>query len=532
MYGTRGQMSARAQAPAGEQSGGPRSPREPRTLEAEFQSDVGPTESNPGLLTPTGDSDVGIRIPRTGIRPGTPVSRTAGTGTASDPITFHPSESADITATQTASPETQVNETGPSRVIRDPVGEYSPPSAQSRERTYGELNTATAEDDFDFPPPGLVRADSTPEGEVSRNPRSVLGTLPNTGRVRIREVDDGEYVYYDRIGPNGDLLPPVVQRRSPLAMANNPPTVQATQGIDLTRLLPLSEEDMWMRGSIDGTRYIRYREPGFPQRAPQTGNSVPITAPTETRSTPLLPPGASGGGGPPPPHSTGGAGGTPSPEGAGGSNPGGGAGYAGSSAPPPPPPPESGGGDGVGGPPGEPPRGGGPAGPMVPAATPGRAQQIGAPSPYEGKVDGVPAEKVLSQSIHKLKMETNFEGRLSGSSWYDWSYQFQLKMTIVHLWPLYEGTIVTPVSGNIQHNCEFAQLSLMAFAVLNTSVSEHIQQAIRAFRSQPEPAKKAWDYMLTTFQTKDSTSRILLADQLTRFKQRPNEDLEVYINRL
>jgi hypothetical protein len=147
-------------------------------------------------------------------------------------------------------------------------------------------------------------------------------------------------------------------------------------------------------------------------------------------------------------------------------------------------------------------------------------------------VDGIPAEKVLSQSIHKLKMDPNFEGRLSGTSWYDWSYQFQLKMTIVHLWPLYEGLIQPPVSGNKVHEAEFHQLSLMAFAVLNTSVSENIQQAIRAYRDAPEPARKSWDYMLTTFQTKDSTSRILLADQLTRFKQRPNEDLEVYINRL
>ena len=152
--------------------------------------------------------------------------------------------------------------------------------------------------------------------------------------------------------------------------------------------------------------------------------------------------------------------------------------------------------------------------------------------PYAGLIDGIAADKVLSQSIHKLKMETKFEGRHSGTSWYDWSYQFQLKMTLVHLWSLFEGTVTPPTSGNATHEAEFRQLSLMAFAVLNVSVTEQIQQAIRNYRDKDEPAEKAWEYMLKTFEAKDSTNRILLADQLTRFRQKPNEDLEVYINRL
>jgi len=78
---------------------------------------------------------------------------------------------------------------------------------------------------------------------------------------------------------------------------------------------------------------------------------------------------------------------------------------------------------------------------------------------------------------------------------------------------------------------EFSQLSLFAFAVLNLSVSEPIQQAIRTFSDLPEPAMRAWNYMMTTFQPQDSTNQILLADKLSRFRQRPNEDLEEYINR-
>ena len=258
----------------------------------------------------------------------------------------------------------------------------------------------------------------------------------------------------------------------------------------------------------------------------------------------LYPPGGSGGGGPPLHHGTGGTGPAPLPGGtrAGGSSSG--AGMGGGGGPPAGGPPGGGppdGGPPGGGPPyGGPPGGGHPVGgplgggvglPVGLPTAPGQAQ-MRAPSPYNGLVDGIPAEKVLGQSIHKLKMDTKFQGRLSGVSWYDWSYQFQLKMTIVHLWAFFEGLLHPPVSGDPKHEAEYHQLSLMAFAVLNTSVSDHIQQAIRAFRDTTEPARKAWKYMLDTFQTQDSTSRILLADQLTRFKQRPNEDLEVYINRL
>jgi len=78
---------------------------------------------------------------------------------------------------------------------------------------------------------------------------------------------------------------------------------------------------------------------------------------------------------------------------------------------------------------------------------------------------------------------------------------------------------------------EFSQLSLFAFAVLNLSVSEPIQQAIRTFSDLPEPAMRAWNYMMTTFQAPRRTNQILLADKLSRFGQRPNEDLEEYINR-
>jgi len=129
-------------------------------------------------------------------------------------------------------------------------------------------------------------------------------------------------------------------------------------------------------------------------------------------------------------------------------------------------------------------------------------------------------------------MDDEFEGRNSGSSWYDWSYQFQLKMTLSHLWPLYAGMVVRPTSGDVTMEAEFQQLSLMAFAVLNLSISKPIQQAIRAFREAPEAAKKAWDYMLSTYQSQDNTNRILLADQLARFKMKNNEDLEEYVNRL
>jgi len=95
-------------------------------------------------------------------------------------------------------------------------------------------------------------------------------------------------------------------------------------------------------------------------------------------------------------------------------------------------------------------------------------------------------------------MEVMFEGRHSGISWYDWHYQFKLKMMLTHLWPFYKGEITPQYLGNETHIREFAR-SLLAFAVLNVSVSDQIQQAIRTYSDQSEPARKAWSYMMDTF---------------------------------
>jgi len=64
------------------------------------------------------------------------------------------------------------------------------------------------------------------------------------------------------------------------------------------------------------------------------------------------------------------------------------------------------------------------------------------------------------------------------------------RWNLVHLWELYKGEITYPESRESSHETEFRQLSLMAFAVLNVSVSKHVQQAIRKYRDRPEPAER------------------------------------------
>jgi len=124
-------------------------------------------------------------------------------------------------------------------------------------------------------------------------------------------------------------------------------------------------------------------------------------------------------------------------------------------------------------------------------------------------VGGLTADDILRQSLHKLKMEVMFEGRHSGISWYDWHYQFKLKMMLTHLWPFYKGeSRLLRIPDRDAHK-RVAQLSLLAFAVLNVSVSDQIQQAIRTYSDQSEPARKARSHMMDTFHAKDGTNLIL-----------------------
>jgi len=64
----------------------------------------------------------------------------------------------------------------------------------------------------------------------------------------------------------------------------------------------------------------------------------------------------------------------------------------------------------------------------------------GGPRPYNGNIDGLAAQDILKQSINELKVDPLQEGRHGVSSGYDWCIQFQLKMTLAHLWPLFEGS--------------------------------------------------------------------------------------------
>ena len=125
---------------------------------------------------------------------------------------------------------------------------------------------------------------------------------------------------------------------------------------------------------------------------------------------------------------------------------------------------------------------------------------------YAGVIDGVKAKTILAQSLDKLVVE-KFDGALhTGTSWYDWSYNFRLKMTLAHLWPFFTGQVKRPHEWAL--DAEYNSLCLMAFTVLNSSVGVQIQHAIRQFQEKPEPALRAWEYLMDTYQSHDSANQI------------------------
>jgi hypothetical protein len=155
-------------------------------------------------------------------------------------------------------------------------------------------------------------------------------------------------------------------------------------------------------------------------------------------------------------------------------------------------------------------------------------------STYSGTIDGLDAKAILGQALNKIKIE-KFAGahRIHGGiHWYDWSYQFQLNVSLVHIWKLFNGHIRAPPRGiNPVWETEFNQLSLMGFNVLNKNVATHIQHALRQFSTESEPAMNAWKYLVRTFQSKDSSNQVALQDELSNFTMESGERAEDYLNR-
>jgi len=76
-----------------------------------------------------------------------------------------------------------------------------------------------------------------------------------------------------------------------------------------------------------------------------------------------------------------------------------------------------------------------------------QARQPSPPTVFNGKIKRLTGQSILNQNTEKLTTK-EFDGQVNGKgmSWYDWSYAFQIKMELGHLWPLFTGDIRKPPS--------------------------------------------------------------------------------------
>ncbi|CAI5459146.1 unnamed protein product [Closterium sp. Yama58-4] len=78
---------------------------------------------------------------------------------------------------------------------------------------------------------------------------------------------------------------------------------------------------------------------------------------------------------------------------------------------------------------------------------------------------------------------------------------------------------------------DYSQRAALAFWVLLHSVSVTIQLQLDMFEESYSPAYEAWEYLMDTYQAKDSVVKVSLMKQLDNLKMGSQERVEEYVNR-
>ncbi|CAI7804114.1 unnamed protein product [Closterium sp. NIES-53] len=98
---------------------------------------------------------------------------------------------------------------------------------------------------------------------------------------------------------------------------------------------------------------------------------------------------------------------------------------------------------------------------------------------------------------------------------------------------------VTMVNSDIDNAMEwlemlqadYSQRATLAFWVLLHSVSATIQLQLDMFQESYSPAYEAWEYLMDTYQAKDSVPKVFLMKQLDNLKMGNEERVDEYVNR-
>ncbi|CAI5962447.1 unnamed protein product [Closterium sp. NIES-64] len=147
------------------------------------------------------------------------------------------------------------------------------------------------------------------------------------------------------------------------------------------------------------------------------------------------------------------------------------------------------------------------------------------------------SRKMVGATVDKAFTTTPFDG----SNFREWALRFRMNARVTNLWEFFV-TLQYPVTmgdGDIDDamgrlemlQADYSQRAALAFWVLLHSVSATIQLQLDMFQESYSPAYEAWEYLMDTYQAKDSVAKVSLMKQLDNLKMGNQERVEEYVNR-
>ncbi|CAI5480323.1 unnamed protein product [Closterium sp. Yama58-4] len=147
------------------------------------------------------------------------------------------------------------------------------------------------------------------------------------------------------------------------------------------------------------------------------------------------------------------------------------------------------------------------------------------------------SRKMVGAAVDKAFTTTPFDG----TNFQEWALRFGMNARMTNLWEFFvtRQYPVAMVNGEMRDAMErlealqadYSQRATLAFWVLLHSVSATIQLQLDVFQESYSPAFEAWEYLMETYQAKDSVAKASLQRQLDNLKMESQERVEEYINR-
>jgi hypothetical protein len=134
--------------------------------------------------------------------------------------------------------------------------------------------------------------------------------------------------------------------------------------------------------------------------------------------------------------------------------------------------------------------------------------------------------------VKDVKLEQKFAGYTRGPSWRSWSSEFRIVTTVANLWKFYSGYYRPPAAtAGMDVQLDFQHLSDTAYAVLNKNVAENIKAALQRFIDTGEPAYFAWQYLESTYRSRDVSAQLILEGKLSQLQMKDGESIEDFLTR-